>query len=93
MSIPIAPTVILQNIRISGLHVDDAPCVVIYDCSVNDLVYRSLENDDSIFWNETDEEAFYAPRVRLENDFLIYFRFGGDHCNDISDPSKVSSPH
>ena len=87
---------VLKSIAISGVPVDDIPCIDIWSSSSQ--VYTSAGDgpgeggDDGVdderqHWDE--EEGFFKVDLPLLGDFVILCRFGGEYANDVNDPTKV----
>ena len=74
---------LLRAIALQGVPVEDQPCLDVY-CQ-NKHIYSSSSN--TCQW--ADEEGFYRISQKLEGDFLIIVRFGGEYSSDSHDFSKV----
>ena len=74
---------LLRAIALQGVPVEDQPCLDVY-CQ-NKHIYSSSSN--TCQW--ADEEGFYRISQKLEGDFLIIVRFGGEYSSDSHDCSKV----
>jgi hypothetical protein len=70
----------LRGISISGLPVDEIPCVEVWD--MNGLVFSSHRgmtcNTDDCSWNAEYGDALYRAGTDLIGDFSVMCRFGGD---------------
>ena len=83
----------LKSIAISGVPVDDIPCIDIW--STQTKIYSSVHEEDDgdkdysndQHWD--DEEGFYKINAKVLGDFVILCRFGGEYKHDVNDPTKV----
>ncbi|GMH92565.1 hypothetical protein TL16_g12382 [Triparma laevis f. inornata] len=87
---PNPETLVLKSIMISGVPVDDIPCIDIWSSSAQ--IYSSMDPNDSVSeerqqWDE--EEGFFKVDLNILGDFVIICRFGGEYANDLNDPTKV----
>lgn len=74
---------VLRAITLQGVPVEDQPCLDVY-CR-NTHIYSSTP--DTGQW--ADEEGFFRISKKMEGDFLIIVRFGGEYSSDSNDASKV----
>jgi hypothetical protein len=90
---PNPDTLVLKSIAISGVPVDDIPCIDIW--STKSQVYSSISpsDDDDVdhssdqHWDE--EDGFFKINTNILGDFVILCRFGGEYKSDVNDPTKV----
>ncbi|GMI09629.1 hypothetical protein TrVE_jg9695 [Triparma verrucosa] len=84
---PNPSTLTLKSIGISGVPVDDIPCIDIWSSSSQIYSSSAVDSESLQQWDE--ESGFYKINLDILGDFVIICRFGGEYKEDVNDPTKV----
>jgi hypothetical protein len=79
----------LKVVTVSGLPVEEMPCLEVFDLTGRVFHSHSEENNRLMCrWNNDDGDGFFRVARHLHGDFSIVCRFGG-HLADKKDKSTL----